>query len=71
MLITGATDGLGRALAERLAGEGATLLLHGRDPERLDEAVEACSEQRPPPVTGRQLNADVLSASIEAKSLPP
>src|SRR3954467_15494545 len=35
ILITGATDGLGRAVAARLAGEGATLLLHGRDPERL------------------------------------
>jgi NAD(P)-dependent dehydrogenase (short-subunit alcohol dehydrogenase family) len=31
ILITGATDGLGRALAERLAGAGATLLMHGRD----------------------------------------
>jgi NAD(P)-dependent dehydrogenase (short-subunit alcohol dehydrogenase family) len=36
VLITGATDGLGRGLAERLGAEGATLLLHGRDSERLD-----------------------------------
>jgi NAD(P)-dependent dehydrogenase (short-subunit alcohol dehydrogenase family) len=34
ILITGATDGLGRALAAELAGLGATLLLHGRDDER-------------------------------------
>jgi NAD(P)-dependent dehydrogenase (short-subunit alcohol dehydrogenase family) len=34
ILVTGATDGLGRALAERLAGEGATVLAHGRDEER-------------------------------------
>jgi len=35
ILITGATDGLGRALAERLASEGEELLLHGRNPKRL------------------------------------
>src|SRR3954465_1565857 len=35
ILITGATDGLGPARARRLAEEGATLLLHGRDPARL------------------------------------
>src|ERR1700710_1696255 len=38
VLITGATDGLGRAVAEALAGQGATLLLHGRAPERLAAA---------------------------------
>jgi NAD(P)-dependent dehydrogenase (short-subunit alcohol dehydrogenase family) len=35
ILITGATDGLGRGLADRLAADGHTLILHGRDPERL------------------------------------
>jgi NAD(P)-dependent dehydrogenase (short-subunit alcohol dehydrogenase family) len=39
VLITGSTDGLGLALAERLAGEGYTLLLHGRDPDRLSAAA--------------------------------
>jgi NAD(P)-dependent dehydrogenase (short-subunit alcohol dehydrogenase family) len=39
IFITGATDGLGRALAERLAVGGATLLLHGRDQQRLDRAA--------------------------------
>src|SRR3954454_18050253 len=41
MLVTGATDGLGRGVAERLAGLGATLHLHGRDPERLDATAHA------------------------------
>ncbi|HEY8481124.1 MAG TPA: SDR family NAD(P)-dependent oxidoreductase [Spirillospora sp.] len=34
ILVTGATDGLGRALAARLAAQGATVLVHGRDDER-------------------------------------
>jgi NAD(P)-dependent dehydrogenase (short-subunit alcohol dehydrogenase family) len=35
VLITGATSGLGRAVAEQLAAPDTTLLLHGRDPDRL------------------------------------
>ncbi len=35
VLVTGATDGLGRGVAVDLARRGATLLLHGRDEERL------------------------------------
>jgi NAD(P)-dependent dehydrogenase (short-subunit alcohol dehydrogenase family) len=39
VLITGATDGLGRALAARLAAEGANLILHGRDGARLQQTA--------------------------------
>ena len=35
ILVTGATDGLGRALAAELARAGATVLTHGRSEERL------------------------------------
>jgi NAD(P)-dependent dehydrogenase (short-subunit alcohol dehydrogenase family) len=35
ILVTGATDGLGRALAHALAAGGATVLIHGRDAERI------------------------------------
>jgi NAD(P)-dependent dehydrogenase (short-subunit alcohol dehydrogenase family) len=38
-LVTGATDGLGRALAERLAGLGMTVHLHGRSEEKLAAAA--------------------------------
>jgi len=34
ILVTGATDGLGRAVAHELAARGATLLLHGRSDAR-------------------------------------
>jgi NAD(P)-dependent dehydrogenase (short-subunit alcohol dehydrogenase family) len=50
VLITGATDGLGRALATDLAGRGATLLVHGRDDDRgratLAEIAEATGSDR-------------------------
>jgi NAD(P)-dependent dehydrogenase (short-subunit alcohol dehydrogenase family) len=39
ILITGATDGLGRAVARTLAGQGATLLLHGRSEERGERVL--------------------------------
>ncbi len=39
ILITGATDGLGRALAERLAGHGARVIVHGRDQTRAQRAA--------------------------------
>ncbi|GAA5067167.1 NAD(P)-dependent dehydrogenase (short-subunit alcohol dehydrogenase family) [Thermocatellispora tengchongensis] len=40
IFITGATDGLGRALANRLAADGAALILHGRDQGKLDRTAE-------------------------------
>ncbi len=39
ILITGATDGLGRAVAESLAAAGNRLILHGRDPQRLESTA--------------------------------
>ncbi|RJQ73801.1 SDR family NAD(P)-dependent oxidoreductase [Pseudonocardiaceae bacterium YIM PH 21723] len=35
VLITGATDGLGRGLALQLANEGVSLIVHGRNEEKL------------------------------------
>lgn len=39
-LVTGASRGLGLAMAEALAGQGAHVLLNGRDPGTLAEAAE-------------------------------
>jgi len=40
ILITGATDGLGRELAAQVAARGASVLIHGRDRQRGESALE-------------------------------
>ena len=42
LLITGATGGIGWALALAYAAPGRTLILHGRNAARLDELQQAC-----------------------------
>lgn len=42
ILITGASGGIGRALAEKFAAPGVRLSLWGRDKARLEEAAAAC-----------------------------
>jgi NAD(P)-dependent dehydrogenase (short-subunit alcohol dehydrogenase family) len=45
ILVTGATDGLGRRVARELAAKGVTVLLHGRNPERLEATLEELRSQ--------------------------
>lgn len=45
VLITGASSGLGRALAHELAAPGVRLVLGGRDGGRLAETAAACAEK--------------------------
>jgi len=40
ILVTGATDGLGRRVASDLVRRGATVLLHGRNKKRLQKTLE-------------------------------
>jgi short-subunit dehydrogenase len=40
-LVTGATAGIGRAIAQQLAALGAEVVVHGRSPERGAETVQA------------------------------
>jgi 3-oxoacyl-[acyl-carrier protein] reductase len=42
-LVTGSTRGIGRAVAELLASQGATVGIHGRDQSRIDSVCEELS----------------------------
>lgn len=67
ILITGATDGLGRAVASELAAAGATVLVHGRDDSRGHETVRKIVDD-----TGNRrvhwLRAD-LASLVEVRGL--
>lgn len=45
ILVTGASNGIGAALARHYAGPGTTLALSGRSTERLEAVAQACREQ--------------------------
>lgn len=45
VLVTGATDGLGKEVARRLAGKGANVLVHGRDAERTEDTVREIAQE--------------------------
>jgi NAD(P)-dependent dehydrogenase (short-subunit alcohol dehydrogenase family) len=72
ILITGATDGLGLALAERLAADGADLILHGRNQAKLDRIAgqfAARGVSRPRTVTADLADLDQvrrMAAGIRA-----
>lgn len=67
ILITGATDGLGKEVARRLASQGHKVLLHGRSPEKgqtvLSELISATGNN-----TLEYFNAD-LSSLAEVNKL--
>lgn len=65
-LVTGASRGIGLAIAERLVGEGASVVLTGRKPEALDAAVAALGEQHALGVAGRADDPEHRAAAVAA-----
>lgn len=47
ILLTGATGGLGRGLAQALRQEPGRLILHGRDPEKLGDLHAELAAPKP------------------------
>lgn len=45
ILITGSTDGIGLATATKLVQQGHTIILHGRDPDKLRSVMQDLSSQ--------------------------
>ena len=68
ILLTGATDGMGRALAADLARAGATVLVHGRDQGRIAATVAEVAEAAGSAGRVRSYRAD-LGSLAEVSSL--
>jgi short-subunit dehydrogenase len=64
-VVTGASVGLGRAFAERLAREQYDLLLVARDAERLEALATRLASERP--IEARTLPADLTDADALAR----
>lgn len=47
ILVTGSTDGIGRATARALAAAGAKVILHGRSKAKVDAALATLTEELP------------------------
>jgi short-subunit dehydrogenase len=66
VLLTGASSGIGRAVALRYAREGARLSLLGRDAERLDAAAAECRRQGATAVATHRADVQDRVAMAEA-----
>jgi 3-oxoacyl-[acyl-carrier protein] reductase len=63
-IVTGASGGVGSATALALAGEGASVLLVGRDPETLGPVAERVSEAGAPQVEALGIDINEPDAAV-------
>src|SRR4051812_28975450 len=47
VLVTGSTDGIGRAIARQLAAGGVRVIVHGRSKPKVDAALDALRGELP------------------------
>jgi len=67
-VVTGASRGIGRATAERLAAEGARVLLVARGEDEVRAAAQACGERADwiaCDVTDPQADAEIVAEAVE------
>lgn len=71
ILITGATDGFGKYVATKLASQGGTLLLHGRNSSKLTEVATQLAQKFPQTAVETYLAdfADLGQVARMAKSI--
>lgn len=76
VLITGATGGIGFATAEDLAGRGYEVILHGRSPDKVADAMERIKSAVPGAVLASvvadlSVQADIRRMAEEVRELAP
>ena len=69
ILVTGASSGIGRAIALLLNERGATVLANGRDMERLEQVRTACADPSRMLLAPRDMTADMESLPAWLKGL--
>lgn len=65
ILVTGSSNGIGRAMAARLVAEGAKVVVHGRDREEVEGVCRELGDQAAP-VTGDLADPETPQALVDA-----
>lgn len=68
ILLTGGTDGIGRELAAQLKAKGATLIITGRTPERI-EAAKAAGYEVIAADLSSQAGVDAILAGVKGRPI--